>query len=680
MQKKRLLIVILLAAVITIGILVPVLLLTGKPAADKIPPTIQILSPTNTSYTSQQIDVNFTTSDSDVHTIWYRIHDDTAGTWVDLTNLTWTFLIQRTLTQDAVYTLYVWANDTAGNTATVLSVSFTIDALAPTITILSPTNTTYTSQTTQITIDLESLDLNVDALWYRVYNETDGAWVDPNNITWTSSCQKMLGKGGVYTLYAWANDSLGRISSVKTTTFTMYHEIIYSGNHAFASDFTIETYQKVIFQNGEFSFSSGNLNNYGILNMYNITWTSLLTMNGNSECIGTNITFNEITFFHGNLVVSLNDIIFLNAIALYDTTFITLTDVFFTATIYTYDSAKLAVFYASNAGFISVGSSMVNFSDSTLGGASIDDYSVVTLNNFTIPSIDLLDNASLTLINTTINLLYEYLSFETGNWIIDANLISGTGTYTEPKITAIDSTINYLYPELDIKGSTNLFINNSVYSFLRNYEYSKITLENTSFLNIYLYENSNATIYNSTISYLYLQTNGSIYLEEMSIYTIYHGFVFYQGNISGYNETFIGATSWIFPKVTLGPNVFYTYYYYDYDIRNQVNFTLSNTTNAHYLYAMNSANVTLVFFDSPNAFIFNYEDANVTIYYSKIYILTSYHTGNVTLVNSTCVQLTLYQSSFASVIVNSHIETLTLHDSSSYYKSPDSVIDSIIPP
>ncbi|MFX1294925.1 MAG: ABC transporter substrate-binding protein [Promethearchaeota archaeon] len=129
-------IVIFLIVMIFIAVLVPVLILIFRPT-DKTPPTIQILTPTNTKYMDHQIDINFTTSDSDVDTIWYRIYDDTAGTWYDLTNITWTSLTQRTLTFDKSYTLYVWANDTAGNIANAVTVSFTISAYGEVVTGIS---------------------------------------------------------------------------------------------------------------------------------------------------------------------------------------------------------------------------------------------------------------------------------------------------------------------------------------------------------------------------------------------------------------------------------------------------------------------------------------------------------------------------------------------------------------
>ncbi|MFX1293695.1 MAG: hypothetical protein ACFFD2_02375 [Promethearchaeota archaeon] len=72
-----------------------------------------------------------------------------------------------------------------------------------------------------------------------------------------------------------------------------------------------------------------------------------------------------------------------------------------------------------------------------------------------------------------------------------------------------------------------------------------------------------------------------------------------------------------------------------------------------------------------------YQDVNITFYYSYIYHIRGYSTTNVTLFNSTCNRAYLYDSSFVSIIAESHINELYLYDDASYYLSPDSTIDNI---
>ncbi|MFX1295002.1 MAG: hypothetical protein ACFFD2_09150 [Promethearchaeota archaeon] len=274
----------------------------------------------------------------------------------------------------------MWANDTAGNTANAVTVSFTIEVLPPTLLFLSPINTTYFSQIPQININLDSPDLNIDKFWYRLYNETDGGWVDSTNITWTSPIQKTLGKGGVYTLYAWANDTLGCISSMINITFTMYHEIIYSGNHVFTSTFTVDTYQKVFFQNGEFSFTSGNLTVKGIVEMTNVTWTSDLTIDANSVINAIDVTMNNGLYIYGDSIASLSNVTLSDEVDLYDNSIVSLTDAIISDYIDIYDFVKLILINSSIYYLRSYENSEVNITLCSLSTALYcNDWSSVTV-------------------------------------------------------------------------------------------------------------------------------------------------------------------------------------------------------------------------------------------------------------------------------------------------------------
>lgn len=307
MPNKKILIAILLVAVITIGILVPTLILIGGPGADKTPPTIQIKS---------------------------------------------------------------------------------------------PMSATYFTQNTQVTINLSSPDKNADAFWYRIYNETGDRWVDPTNITWISSCQRTLTNGGIYTLYAWVNNTLGRVSSMKNVTFTVYELIIYSGNHTFSSDLTMKLYQKVILQNGEFAFSSGALYVSGILAMYNVTWTSDLKINGSSAVIyGNNVTFNGVADIYGTLNTSLKDTHFF-ALDLFDNSYCTLIDAFFTGSPSLFDNSNLNITDAViNGGLLVVNSAILRVANSTLASVSTGAFAKANLSQCTIGGVYETDFSVVTLKN-----------------------------------------------------------------------------------------------------------------------------------------------------------------------------------------------------------------------------------------------------------------------------------------
>ncbi|MHA1278255.1 MAG: outer membrane protein assembly factor BamB family protein [Candidatus Helarchaeota archaeon] len=78
---------------------------------DTIPPMAIIDSPVNSMYPTETIDITLSSDDTDVHTFWYRIYDDTNNTWVDNNIVIWNQTVQRTLS-DGNYTLYAWCNDT----------------------------------------------------------------------------------------------------------------------------------------------------------------------------------------------------------------------------------------------------------------------------------------------------------------------------------------------------------------------------------------------------------------------------------------------------------------------------------------------------------------------------------------------------------------------------------------
>jgi hypothetical protein len=126
MASKKKILVFLLIPLLVVAILVPLLLLRGPDTPPPSPKFI-ILSPSEIIYysTTTQITINITTEDIDLPTIWYRLYNETASTWVDPANVTWSVPTVKTLGQGGEYTLYAWANDSAGLTWTA-NVSFTM--------------------------------------------------------------------------------------------------------------------------------------------------------------------------------------------------------------------------------------------------------------------------------------------------------------------------------------------------------------------------------------------------------------------------------------------------------------------------------------------------------------------------------------------------------------------------
>jgi len=150
---------------------------------DATPPYIKINSPINTSYSTANITINFT-SDATNHTIWYY-NGSVNKTYIIPT--TWNFT-------EGSHTIIAYANDSLDNINTT-SVYFNIDTIAPYIKINSPTNTTYT--TSNITINFTS-DATNNTLWWENNSY--------NNITYISPTTALFADGS-HIIIAYANDS-----------------------------------------------------------------------------------------------------------------------------------------------------------------------------------------------------------------------------------------------------------------------------------------------------------------------------------------------------------------------------------------------------------------------------------------------------------------------------------------
>jgi len=204
MEKKKVLpLAIASIAIIVVSFLVVGFIFIFPPAEidtiDSTAPTVEILSPTNMTYHANTQLLELTATDNiEIDTIWYN--------W-EGTNETYTSALDITF-NEGLNTIYVWANDSAGNMATT-SVTFTIDTAAPTVEILSPINTIY-NNATQL-LELTATDnIEIDTIWYN--------WDGPN-VTYTTALDITFNEGA-NTIYAWANDSAGNVATT-SVTFTI---------------------------------------------------------------------------------------------------------------------------------------------------------------------------------------------------------------------------------------------------------------------------------------------------------------------------------------------------------------------------------------------------------------------------------------------------------------------------
>ena len=161
-------------------------------------PDVRIRSPTNTTYTTSSVWLNYTVSDTYLQKVWYYVNGTYRGLLT--TNVSLTF-------PDGQQNITIYANDSANNINTS-TIYFRVDATAPLVTIYSPTNSTY--NTTNIWFNWTTDDTS-GVCKYSI-NGTSNTTISTNN-----SLNFSLGHNNI-TVYC--NDSVGNLGS-DTEWFTI---------------------------------------------------------------------------------------------------------------------------------------------------------------------------------------------------------------------------------------------------------------------------------------------------------------------------------------------------------------------------------------------------------------------------------------------------------------------------
>jgi hypothetical protein len=174
---------------------------------DTVPPGVTIQSPTNSTYNTSSVDLNYTATDPNLESCWYVLD---GGAATPLANCTNTSIGPMA---DGPHNVTVYANDSAGNSNSS-TVFFTTDTTPPTVTIQSPTNTTYNVST--IDLNYTALDnLAIDSCWY--YLDGSGPIALPGCLN--SSLSGLA--NGPHNVTVFANDTAGNMNS-STEFFTVY--------------------------------------------------------------------------------------------------------------------------------------------------------------------------------------------------------------------------------------------------------------------------------------------------------------------------------------------------------------------------------------------------------------------------------------------------------------------------
>jgi hypothetical protein len=168
---------------------------------DTVSPSVVILSPENKIYATVTISLKFNV--------------DEAASWIGYSlngqpNVTITGNTTLTSLLDGLHYVVVYSRDTAGNTGTSNTVTFTIDTLSPTITVLQPQNKIYATKDVPLDITI-----NEATPWI-------GYTLDAQpNITISGGTTIIGLAEGTHTITVYAKDTAGNTGTSNTVTFTI---------------------------------------------------------------------------------------------------------------------------------------------------------------------------------------------------------------------------------------------------------------------------------------------------------------------------------------------------------------------------------------------------------------------------------------------------------------------------
>ncbi|MHA1192270.1 MAG: hypothetical protein ACTSP9_08245, partial [Promethearchaeota archaeon] len=179
-------------------------------------PILTVNLPVDDTYWNSRPDVQATATDTNFDSVWYVVD----GTKVILTNGVSELLNQGIwdgLMAEETFTIYFYANDSAGNVNSLHSCTIHKDITNPILTIDLPGDATYWN--IRPDVQATATDLNFDSVWYVV---------DGTKVILTNGVSELLNQGiwdglmaeETFTIYFYANDSAGNVNnSISITLF-----------------------------------------------------------------------------------------------------------------------------------------------------------------------------------------------------------------------------------------------------------------------------------------------------------------------------------------------------------------------------------------------------------------------------------------------------------------------------
>lgn len=174
---------------------------------DSTYPAIQIITANGTNTTDTQLDINYTLSDTNIQSCKYTRNAGATNTTLtcgtNLTAITW---------DEGINTVTIYAKDLANNENSS-SITFRLDTTAPTLTIIHPRigADSFSTGTIALNYSVSDSGVGLSTCWYM--NNTG------SNITIACGTNTTISQpsDGTYTVYMWANDTLGNLASASKT-------------------------------------------------------------------------------------------------------------------------------------------------------------------------------------------------------------------------------------------------------------------------------------------------------------------------------------------------------------------------------------------------------------------------------------------------------------------------------
>lgn len=178
---------------------------------DTISPVLNIISPLDAeSFTTNIIDLNFSAVDDGIglDKCWYQ--NNTGN------NKTISCTANTTISQagDGTYTIYMWANDSYGNTATQSRI-WTVSANAPAINLNNPSDKKYFNTLQNILLNFTATDSNNISMC-QLWGNFTGTWEKNQTLynivdsgTLANFAVLNFNQDGSYIWNVWCNDSTG---------------------------------------------------------------------------------------------------------------------------------------------------------------------------------------------------------------------------------------------------------------------------------------------------------------------------------------------------------------------------------------------------------------------------------------------------------------------------------------